>query len=55
MQYCLLIQIDKSDKREYYEYEALNNGWTGREFYLPSEKQLLLELKKELNKNHPVN
>lgn len=30
-QYRLLIQIDNVDKREYYELEAGNNGWTGRE------------------------
>ena len=30
-QYRLLIGIDDPDKREYYEHEALNNGWTGRE------------------------
>jgi predicted nuclease of restriction endonuclease-like (RecB) superfamily len=31
LQYRLLIQIDDGDKREYYEQEALHNGWTGRE------------------------
>jgi predicted nuclease of restriction endonuclease-like (RecB) superfamily len=30
-QYKLLMQIDNEDKREYYELEAENNGWTGRE------------------------
>jgi predicted nuclease of restriction endonuclease-like (RecB) superfamily len=30
-QYRLLIAIDDSHKREYYELEALNNAWTGRE------------------------
>jgi predicted nuclease of restriction endonuclease-like (RecB) superfamily len=30
-QYRLLIQIDNEGKREYYELEAINNGWTGRE------------------------
>lgn len=30
-QYKLLMQIDNEDKREYYELEAGNNGWTGRE------------------------
>jgi len=30
-QYRLLIQINDTDKREYYELEALNNHWTGRE------------------------
>ncbi len=27
----MLMQIDNEDKREYYELEAANNGWTGRE------------------------
>ncbi len=31
MQYRLLIQIGSRDKREYYELETANNGWTGRE------------------------
>ena len=30
-QYRLLIQIDNTDKREYYEQEALHNVWTGRQ------------------------
>ena len=30
-QYRLLIQIDDNDNREYYELEAANNNWTGRE------------------------
>ena len=30
-QYRLLSQIDDKDKREYYELEAANNNWTGRE------------------------
>ena len=30
-QYRLLFQIDNEEKREYYELEAVNNGWTGRE------------------------
>lgn len=30
-QYKLLMQIDNEDKREYYELETENNGWTGRE------------------------
>lgn len=30
-QYRMLIQIDDPDKREYYELEAANNSWTGRE------------------------
>ena len=31
MQYKLLISIPDKDKREYYELEAVNNAWTGRE------------------------
>jgi predicted nuclease of restriction endonuclease-like (RecB) superfamily len=31
MQYKLLIAIDDSSKREYYELEATNHAWTGRE------------------------
>ena len=31
MQYKLLIAVDDDYKREYYELETLNNGWTGRE------------------------
>ena len=30
-QYKLLLHIDNPDKREYYEYETINNAWTGRE------------------------
>lgn len=30
-QYRLLIRIDDDYKREYYELEAVNNAWTGRE------------------------
>jgi predicted nuclease of restriction endonuclease-like (RecB) superfamily len=30
-QYKLLLHIDDLDKRQYYEYEAVNNAWTGRE------------------------
>lgn len=30
-QYRMLIQIEDSSKREYYELEAVKNGWTGRE------------------------
>lgn len=30
-QYRMLIQIPDSDKREYYELEAVNEGWTGRQ------------------------
>jgi hypothetical protein len=31
MQYRLLISISDNDKREYYELEAANNNWNGRE------------------------
>ncbi len=27
----MLIQIDDPEKREYYELESVNNGWTARE------------------------
>lgn len=27
----MLIQIPDADKREYYELEAVNGGWTGRQ------------------------
>jgi hypothetical protein len=30
-QYRHLIQIDDDSKREYYELEAVNNGWNGKE------------------------
>ena len=30
-QYRMLIQISNPDKREYYELEAVNEGWTGRQ------------------------
>jgi predicted nuclease of restriction endonuclease-like (RecB) superfamily len=55
-QYRLLIQIDNSDKREYYEQEALHNAWTGREMerqinsglyerlLLSNDKQSVLEV-----------
>ncbi|MDR3180987.1 MAG: PDDEXK nuclease domain-containing protein [Prevotellaceae bacterium] len=56
LQYRLLIQIDDNDKREYYEQEALHNGWTGRELerqinsglyerlLLSNDKQSVLEV-----------
>ncbi len=31
MQYRMLIQIEDTSKREYYELEAVKNAWTGRE------------------------
>jgi len=39
-QYRTLIQISDKDKREYYELEAVNNGWTARE--LDRQKNSLL-------------
>lgn len=39
-QYRTLIQIPDTDKREYYELEAVNNGWTARE--LERQKNSLL-------------
>lgn len=39
-QYRTLIQISDTDKREYYELEAVNNGWTARE--LERQKNSLL-------------
>jgi hypothetical protein len=43
-QYKLLIHIEDSDKREYYEYEALHNHWTGRELEnIEEQKTLMLD------------
>ena len=39
-QYRTLIQISDPDKREYYELESINNGWTARE--LERQKNSLL-------------
>ena len=39
-QYRLLIQISDNDKREYYELEAVNNAWTGRELERQIHSQL---------------
>lgn len=39
-QYRLLIQIPDPDKREYYELEAVNNAWTGREMERQINSQL---------------
>jgi predicted nuclease of restriction endonuclease-like (RecB) superfamily len=39
-QYRLLIRIDDPQKREYYELEALNNAWTGRELERQINSQL---------------
>lgn len=39
-QYKMLISIDNSEKREYYELEAINNAWTGRELERQINSQL---------------
>ena len=39
-QYRLLIQISDPSKREYYELESVNNGWTARE----TERQINSQL-----------
>ena len=39
-QYRLLISISDSDKREYYELEAANNGWTARQLERQINSQL---------------
>ena len=39
-QYKMLISIDDQDKREYYELEAVNNAWTGRELERQINSQL---------------
>lgn len=39
-QYRMLIQIADKDKREYYELEAVNNAWTGRELERQINSQL---------------
>ena len=46
-QYRMLIQISDPDKREYYELETVNEGWTGRQ--LEHQKQLFM-LQHEYNK-----
>lgn len=43
-QYRMLIQIDDPDKREYYELESSNNGWTARE----TERQINSQLYERL-------
>ena len=43
-QYRLLIQIDDPCKREYYELESVNNGWTARE----TERQINSQLYERL-------
>ncbi|MBR5215749.1 MAG: hypothetical protein IKV80_05950 [Bacteroidales bacterium] len=48
-QYKQLIAISDSSKREYYELESVNNGWTilANEYhlYLPTKFQLIKEIK----------
>lgn len=39
-QYRMLVQINDTDKRMYYELEAANNGWTGRELERQINSQL---------------
>ena len=39
-QYRMLIQIADEEKRKYYELEAVNNGWTGRELERQIDSQL---------------
>ncbi|MDD5943784.1 MAG: PDDEXK nuclease domain-containing protein [Fibrobacter sp.] len=39
-QYRMLIQIPDPDKREYYELEAVNNSWNGRELERQINSQL---------------
>ncbi len=43
-QYRMLIQIEDPDKREYYELESINNGWTARE----TERQINSQLYERL-------
>lgn len=43
-QYRMLIQIDDPEKREYYELESVNNGWTARE----TERQINSQLYEHL-------
>lgn len=43
-QYRMLIQIDDPNKREYYELESVNNGWTARE----TERQINSQLYERL-------
>ena len=43
-QYRLLIQINGPYKREYYELESVNNGWTARE----TERQINSQLYERL-------
>ena len=49
-QYRLLISIDDNYKREYYELEAANNAWTGRELERQINSQLYERLLMSNNK-----
>ena len=51
-QYRLLIQIPNPEKREYYELEAVNNGWTGRELERQINSLLYERLLKSNNKEN---
>lgn len=44
LQYKLLLSITNPDKREYYELESVNNGWTARE----TERQINSQLYERL-------
>ena len=44
LQYKLLLSITDADKREYYELESVNNGWTARE----TERQINSQLYERL-------
>ena len=47
----MLIQIPDPDKREYYELEAVNEGWTGRQL----ERQRQLFMLQQENKDKEAN
>jgi len=49
-QYRTLIQIADTDKREYYELEAINNGWTARELERQKNSLLYERLLKSIDK-----
>lgn len=48
----MLIQISDPDKREYYELEAVNNSWNGRELerQINEAKELVKKRKAQPNK-----
>lgn len=49
-QYKKLISIDDAEKREYYELEAVNNAWTGRELERQVDSLLYERLLKSTDK-----